>query len=360
VGRRERLGIVDVDIHPQLTSATELEQWLPKRWHGRPWAGGGQIPFGGVLPGPPTRVNNNRLDSLPPTGGPGGSDPDFLREQHLDGCNIVKGVMHPINEVLKMSQSGELGRALARATNEWMAEKWIASDERLYAGITIPFEDPVGAVQEIERWAGNPRFLNATLGSLTREPLGDAKYWPIYEALVDRGLPVVVHAGGWSGSLGGPGWPTYYCNTHALQFTSHPAQLTSFVYGGLFERFPTLQVVLEEGGLAWLPTLMWRLDRIWREAREDAPHLEERPSEIIRRHFWLSTQPLDQPDKPHYLGRLLDQIDMDDRILFASDYPHWDYDDPGRTLTRAEIGAERREKILTKNALELFDFDRTP
>jgi predicted TIM-barrel fold metal-dependent hydrolase len=352
--RRESLGIIDVDIHPEVTSPQELDPYLPPRFRGRGWGGGHGGISPGLLQGFAPRLGGNRLDAIPRPGLPAGSDPDFLREQHLDGCNIVKGVMHPIHEVLRMAQTGDLGRALARACNEWIAEKWIPSDDRLWAGITIPVEDPVGAVEEIERWADHPRFLNATFTAITREPLGDAKYWPIYEALVDRGMPVVVHAGGWSGTAGAPGWPAYWIEFHACIFMSNPAQVTSLVYSGVFDRFPTMQVVLEEGGIAWLPALMARLDRAWEELHEDTTHLQERPSEIIRRHFWFSTQPLEQPDKPHYLGQLLDQIDMDDRIVYASDYPHWDCDDPMRILPPSEVGAERREKILSRNAEPLF------
>jgi predicted TIM-barrel fold metal-dependent hydrolase len=358
-GHPPTLGIIDCDVHNSFESREEIDRYLPERWHGRPLVGGGGSGFAGLLGGIGPRTTNNRLDSTPPSGQRPASDVAFLCEQLLDGHGIVKAILHPINEVLRFSQSGELGRALARAVNDWQMQKWFAGDERLYAGITVPVEDTVGSVAEIERcWNAHPHFLNVTLPAITREPIGSAKYWPIFETAVDLEMPVVIHAGGWSGSLGGPGFPIYWTQIHCYHYMSHPVQLTSLVYSGLFDRFPTLQVVLEEGGLAWVPMLMWRLDRAWEEMREDAPHLERRPSEIIRSHLWFSTQPIDQPDKPQYLGRLLDQMDMDDRIMYSSDYPHWDFDDPARVLLKSEIGAERRAKILHRNALALFDFDR--
>ena len=95
---------------------------------------------------------------------------------------------------------------------------------------------------------------------------------------------------------------------------------------GLFEQFPDLKVVLIEAGFGWLPALGWRLDSTgsgWREV----PHLKRAPSEYIREHFWVSTQPMEEPEHPDHLIDAMRWIGCD-RILFASDYPHWDFDDP--------------------------------
>jgi predicted TIM-barrel fold metal-dependent hydrolase len=104
-----------------------------------------------------------------------------------------------------------------------------------------------------------------------------------------------------------------------------------------------------------MPALMWRLDRVWEAMHEHAPHLQRRPSEVIREHLWFTTQPFDEPEKPEYLLQLLEQLDMSDRVMFASDYPHWDFDDPRRVLPKS-LGQDLREKIFTRNAERLFRF----
>ena len=43
--------------------------------------------------------------------------------------------------------------------------------------------------------------------------------------------------------------------------------VTSLVVEGVFEQIPNLQVVLVEGGFAWLPALCWRLDKHWKRLR---------------------------------------------------------------------------------------------
>ena len=59
---------------------------------------------------------------------------------------------------------------------------------------------------------------------------------------------------------------------------SFQSQVISFIYEGVFERFPGLKMVLIEGGFAWLPPLAWRLDTHWKRLRQDLPHLKRLPS----------------------------------------------------------------------------------
>jgi predicted TIM-barrel fold metal-dependent hydrolase len=44
---------------------------------------------------------------------------------------------------------------------------------------------------------------------------------------------------------------------------------------------------------------------------------------------------------------------MDDRILFATDYPHWDFDSPDRAIPSV-VPRELRAKIMAGNARELY------
>ena len=47
--------------------------------------------------------------------------------------------------------------------------------------------------------------------SRTAEALGGKRYWPIYEAAVEAGLPVGIHAFGYSGwPITNRGWPSFY------------------------------------------------------------------------------------------------------------------------------------------------------
>jgi predicted TIM-barrel fold metal-dependent hydrolase len=348
---RRATGLIDCDVHTQLPSLAHLSRHLAQRWHPLldqlPRAA---LPEMGLRPAP----DFYRQDTFPQTGPPG-SDFELLREQLLEPFGVSRAVLAPF-EIVLFPQQGELARALLAALNDSTEQDWLSRDERLYGAITVPFEDGAGAAREIERRASNPRFVSVLVTVATREPLGDAKYWPLFEAAEAHGLPVSVHVAGWAGTEGCSGWPIYHAERHGTWPQAFAAQMVSLVSAGVFSRFPGLQIVLEEAGIAWVAPLMWRLDRAWEAMRNEVPQLDRRPSEIIREHFWFTTQPLDEPEHPHQLAQMLDHLSMDERILFASDYPHWDFDDPTRVLPAATVGRRRREMIMTENALEVFRF----
>jgi predicted TIM-barrel fold metal-dependent hydrolase len=358
VRRRERVGIIDCDVHNSFAKLADLKQYLPQRWHVY-WDQGSPSRNGALMVGAPQRNDIYRRDSYTTKGTPG-CDFELMREQLLDRYGVVKAILHPVMAVLAAPQYGEFGGACAAAINDWMVEEWLERDDRFWGAISVPVEDGEQAAREIDRAAQHPRFVKVLLTMQTREGMGHPKYWPIYEAATAHGLKVAAHVGGFSGTHLATGQATYFVEKHAGYTQPYQAQVVSLVYSGVFDRFPTLEFVLEEGGVAWLPSLMWRLDRTWESMRDFAPHLTRPPSEVIRERIAFTTQPFDEPERPAYLVELLDQLGMDDRIMFSSDWPHWDFDDPTRVLPVSVIGKERREKIMSLNAERFFDFDRRP
>jgi uncharacterized protein len=345
--------IVDCDVHNS-PKPGELGKYLPARWHRYLEQMQGRGRAGLTVGARPQGLN--REDTVPPSGGRPATDLGFLRSQLLDEYNVTRGVLSSLESFKFSVQHGELGLALARAMNDWQADAWLDQEERLSATITIPQEDGVRAAEEIARVNdADPRFVGVFMTILTREPVGHSKYWPIFAECAQRNLPLFLHVGGWSGTQMAAGWPTMHLDSHSTWPQAYATQAISLVYSGAFVRYPNLKVVMEEGGLGWLPSTLWRLDRAWETMGEDVPHLVERPSETLRRHLWLTTQPLEETGEPEQLIELFDQIDMDDHILFATDYPHHDFDSPRRAIP-ALLGTERRRKIFYENADALLRF----
>ena len=130
------------------------------------------------------------------------------------------------------------------------------------------------------------------------------------------------------------------------------ATLTSLILEGVPERFPRLKIVFIEGGFGWISSTMWRMDRHFERFRAEVAHLKSRPSEYVRQHFWFTTQPNDEPDEARHLRSLIEWVGID-RLLFSSDYPHWDFDDP-RTAFRTPLTEAERLKIFNANARALY------
>jgi predicted TIM-barrel fold metal-dependent hydrolase len=357
VDRREAskaTWIIDCDVHNALRAHDDLKPYLAKRWHVDYDHKSHIGSHGGLTVGARPSRDIFRQDAFPARGVPG-SDLDLMRDQFLDPFNVSQAVLSPL-EVLTLPTYGEAAAAFMDALNHWMIDEWLDRDDRLYGAISVPVEDGTAAADVIARAAErSSRFVAVLVTMVTREGFGHPKYWPIYKAASDRGLPVIAHVGGFSGTHMSNGWPTYFVENHSGWTQPYAAQIVSLIYSGMFDRFPKLQVVLEEGGIGWMPSLMWRLDRTWKAMREHTPHLKRPPSEVIREHVWFTTQPLDAPEKPEYLGQTLEQMDMSERIMFASDYPHWDFDDPNRVLPKS-LGDELRDQILRTNAQRLYGF----
>ncbi len=146
-----------------------------------------------------------------------------------------------------------------------------------------------------------------------------------------------------------------YIEWHCAMSFSFQAHLVSLLTEGVFERFPGLRIVLVEGGVAWLAPLMWRLDAYWKALRSEIPWVRKPPSEYLRDHVRLATQPLERPDEDRQLLELLEIVDAEHLCMFSSDYPHWDFDSPTRAFPK--LPDAMREAIFSGNARAFYNLD---
>jgi uncharacterized protein len=346
-------SVIDCDIHPALKSPKALHPYLSERWR-RHRDTIGDRGFGGSYY-PRANPNAARTDAWPPNGLPPGSDLEFMRYQLLDEWNMDFGVLQPLlGAGAQLNQ--EYAAALSSAINEWQIEEWLDPEPRLRSGLVVAYESPEHAVAEIERRGKHPGFVQVMLGIRTSEPLGRRKYWPMFEAAADAGLPIGIHFGSQGGNpITGAGWPSMYLEDHAGMSTAFQAQVISLIYEGVFERFPNLKIVLIEGGFGWVPPLAWRLDSAWRKLGDEVPHLQRRPSEYFAEHFWLTTQPMEEPPVAQYFVQLLEQAPwLQDRLMFSTDYPHWDFDAPNEALPKVRLPEGFPAKLMAENARQLY------
>ena len=132
-----------------------------------------------------------------------------------------------------------MGAAICSAVNDWIVEHWLDKEPRLRASIVVPPQSPTMAVEEIERLAGDRRFVQVLLPAACELMLGRSYYWPIYEAAVKHGLPVGIHAGSmYRYAPTSTGWPSHYLQDYISNNQLFEGQLLSLVSNGVFCEVP--------------------------------------------------------------------------------------------------------------------------
>jgi predicted TIM-barrel fold metal-dependent hydrolase len=355
VDQNARPGIVDCDIHPSLPGGLDgLLPYLDPLWHDHLATYGVLMRQAApkTLPYPRMQSGLGRRDAWPPEGGAPGSSLRFMREQHLDPNGVAFGLLQPLS-LGHMQRNPDFGAALCTAFNDWQADAWTGQDRRLKGAIVIYPDDAAAAVAEIRRCARNADFVQIAFPPRTTELAGSRRYWPIFEAAQEHDLPIGMHSSGFNGYANtGSGWPSYYIEDHYGIVQGMQAVVTSLVLSGTLERFPRLRVVLIEGGLGWIPALRWRLDKHWARMREEVPQVRRPPSDYVRENIWFTTQPIEEPPRPEDLLQLFDWIGWD-RLLFSTDYPHWDFDDP-KLAFRLRLPEARQQQLFRDNARRVY------
>ena len=98
---------------------------------------------------------------------------------------------------------------------------------------------------------------------------------------------------------------------------------------------------------------MWRFDKEWRNLRRLVPWVKRPPSEYIKEHARFTIQPLDAPPDPRQLVQIVEQLECEELLLYASDYPHRHAFDAERDLL-AHLPAALADKIRRQNARAFY------
>ena len=144
----------------------------------------------------------------------------------------------------------------------------------------------------------------------------------------------------------------------ALAFLASPA----FAHAHLMSASPAdkakvkaaLKMYLEAGTLIAVD----RMDEEQRKSKKfvEVPDLQRAPSEYVRDHFWFTTQPIEEPESERQFSELWAQFvraGMRERLMFSSDYPHWDWDAPDAAIP-VTVTDEDRDAIFRLNPLSCY------
>jgi uncharacterized protein len=358
------MPVIDCDVHNEFTDFRQnVLPYLDHEWKHYITNRG----FNGISMRPYTLWQGpDRRDTWQEDGTRGSAHWQVLKEQHLDAWDIEYIVMTGSSSALAVNYLAqfEWATALTKAANDWALDNWFGKDPRVRGSIIVAAQQPEEAAREIDRCAEHPEVIQVILP--TRSPGGiawsDEKYDPIWRAAERNGLVVGFHLNADGGNVLPPttaGWPRSFMEATTGYIIPAQAEMIGLICRGTFEKFPNLKMASVENGFGWFPSLIWRLDKHWRELRAEVPWLKRKPSEYAQEHIRFTTQPIEEPDDPKHLLQIIDMMGSDEMLMFSTDYPHWNFDNPLKSLPSI-IPEDLRRKIFSENARNFYGLPAAP
>ncbi len=277
------------------------------------------------------------------------SDFDALRLETMDQAGItlaVLGISGP-----GVQAESDVQRAIRRAkdANDRLAKEIVKKPKR-YAGFAhLPMQAPQEAADELERSVRQLGFLGSmvnghTLGVYLDDPQYDV-FWERMEAL---DVPLYLHP---TDSFIKP-YVLEHCDELAkctwewnFETSSHFLRL---VYAGVFDRYPTLKIILGHMG-EMLPFELWRLDSRTHLLAKTRP-LKMKPSMYLKQNLYVTTS--GQCDDAPLICSLSSLGDA--HVLFSIDYPYESSEMAAQWIDQAAISEETRKKVCHLNAQNIL------
>jgi predicted TIM-barrel fold metal-dependent hydrolase len=358
---RTDVALIDCDVHQSLKKPEDLFPYLPPVYREHAREQGLCLPSSGYF----NVARKAARPDLADRTGPGatfdgrqlGSDYELMREQHLDLWHVDYALLTGSSVYgASLTPDPDFAAAVCSAFNDWTLEQWAARDARFLVALAVSTGDPRLAAAEIDRLGSHPQVKAIMLPTGSRMPYGNRYYHPIWEACERHGLVVGIHPGaegaGMAGAPTGVGYPTYYIETRMARPQMGMAHAVSFIAEGVFEKYPGLTVLFDEVDQFWAVGLMWHMDADWKSLRDQTPWLKRLPSEYFRRHIRLGSQPMLEPENETQFFCMLDALHADETLVYSSDWPHWDWDDPATTFPKMPEHLHRR--IFAETSREMF------
>ena len=249
----------------------------------------------------------------------------------------------------------------AEVFNDYCAEYVQHDPKRLVGSAMIPMHDPEWAIKELQRVRKKGLRTTIINTDLPEKfpPYRKKDYDDFWAAAVDLDMPITLHV--LTGETVDPfafitpeeqEWGPRYCL--AVFCEQQYALVNEFIFGGIFDKFPKLQVITGEYECSWFPYWLYRCKQMQGALgmAMNLPRTTRAIEEYVAENLWITfTDDL-------YFDRSWDLIG-EDRVMWGSDYPH-----PRNTFPNSHDVIKKRlanvpERIVAKaaglNCARLFD-----
>ena len=276
-------------------------------------------------------------------------DFDKIRLNDMDTNRVD---MHVLSLVMPGVQMFERQQAieLAQLANDRLGDVVRRYPTR-YAGLaSFAPQDPTAAAKEMERSIKKLKLNGFIVNSHTANLyLDDPQFSPILEAAEALDAPLYIHPRAPSDGMAGP-FRDYRLEGavwgYGVEAGTHILRL---IFGGVFDRFPKLQVIIGHMGEA-LPFWLGRLDFMGAPGARAGRKNQLKPSEYFKRNITITTSGVEDPLALRYC---IDKIGAD-RIMWAIDFPFQPTTPSVTFIESAPIPETDRVKIAYGNAERIF------
>lgn len=279
---------------------------------------------------------------------------DERRIRDMDATGIDKQLLLITSPGVQVFDSAT-AVALARSSNDQLAEA-VRKHPTRFAGLAaIAPQDPARAAKELERAVDTLGLNGAVLNShLHGEYFDHPKYWDIFAAAEAHDAAIYIHPGtapnnmiqpfleaGLDGAIYGFGVET---GLHIMRL----------IVSGLFDRFPKLKIVIGHMGEA-LPFWLYRLDYMYRATMNSKRYPQWKPnrklpSDYLRENVFITTSGM--PWQPAIL--FSQQVLGIERVLYAMDYPYQFVQSEVQAHDDLPISPADKKKLFQTNAERVF------
>ena len=255
-----------------------------------------------------------------------------------------------------------LRQEVTAASNDWLATTCAEGNGRLLPVTVLDYTDLDWAIDELRRMRRRGSRIVLIPGAPVNgmsivHPSWD-KFW---DAVTDNGMVAMLHVGftrmsfdtGWGNMAADPTLLRMFGTSQS--YVAPMMLINAMVLSGLFERHPTLALMVAELSVGWMPYLFNDIDGRTNPAAElwiGKWKYPLKPSEYFARH--VRGTPLGH-DRP--LDRIMQDL-PEDMLVFSSDFPHFEgYSDPKTKYADffAPIGETRRERFMGGSTASLYE-----
>ena len=299
------------------------------------------------------------------------------RIEDMDRAGILASLCFPTvtrfcGQLFMEASDRDFGFVCLQAYNDWMIEEWSAAAPGRYIPlILIPMWDPPLAAKEMERCAA--KGATAFAFSENPAPLGlptihDVnRYWdPVMAAASDLEMVCSMHVGS-SSQVPQIAPDSPFMANLAWGAVRTSGAMLSWLFSGMFTKFPNLKIALSEGEIGWMPYFLERAEQVLDKQRfwvqRGVKFMEHATTDVD-----LNTIDIRALFRDHVFGCFIDDahgiasIDEigEDNIMCETDYPHSDSTWPDCIAVVkkriAHLSPEVQYKLLRGNAERLYRF----